>query len=75
MAYRTVNLAPATYERLRAYKAGGKTFDDVLNDLMDNLPLERVHEDVLREHRRRIRRMKRGEYVTLDRVKRTLSDD
>lgn len=40
----TVTVQPATLERLRQYKAGGKTYDDVLNELMDALPPRRFLE-------------------------------
>lgn len=56
MRYRTINLRPRTHERLRIYKLGGKTFDTVLNELMDCAPPERLHSSVLREYRRRLRR-------------------
>lgn len=65
MAYKTINLAPATYARLTTYKAAGRTFDEVVRDLMDRVPPERVSAEVLREHRRGLREMDRGEYITL----------
>lgn len=47
MAYRTINIKPETYERLRAYKVGGMSFDEVVQFLM-----ERVDPGVLHERAR-----------------------
>ena len=53
--YRSVAMRKDTFERLRSYKMGGGTFDQVLNELMDALPLEEVAQSVLEEHRRRMK--------------------
>ncbi|MGP8017303.1 MAG: hypothetical protein ACLPP2_00350 [Thermoplasmata archaeon] len=49
----TVPVKADTLHRLRGYKAGGSSFDQVLNDLMDDVPpavfiqehLRRLHEE------------------------------
>ena len=47
----TVPVKPETLRRLRSYKIGGTTYDEVLNDLMDdNPPVASI-----REHLRRLR--------------------
>ena len=74
VAYRTVNVGSTTFERLKSYKVAGKTFDEVLNDLMDRTEPETVHREVLREHERRLRRMKKGESVTHEELRRKLAD-
>ena len=51
MATTTVPVKPGTLGRLRSYKVGGATYDDVLNDLMDDNPPW----SFLREHLRRLR--------------------
>ena len=51
MATTTVPVKPETLRRLRLYKSGGATYDDVLNDLMDDTPPDRF----VREHLRRLR--------------------
>jgi len=51
MATTTVPVRPETLRRLRAYKVGGATYDDVLNNLMDDTPPEAF----IREHLRRLR--------------------
>jgi hypothetical protein len=53
--YKNIPVRQATWQRLRAYKMGGATFDEVLNDLMDSVPLERVAKKVLREAKRRLK--------------------
>lgn len=52
--YHNVPVLEATWLRLRDYRMGSQTFDQVLNGLMDSMPLEMLTEDVLREHRRRL---------------------
>jgi hypothetical protein len=70
--YKTVAVREDTYERLRGYKMGGATFDKVLNDLMDAVPLEEVSKATLRQHRRRLRTF-RGRSV--GEVRKALGDD
>ena len=71
-AYKNVPVREDTWERLRGYKMGSATYDQVLNELMNALPLEDVAEKVVREHRRRMRsRRGRGWKA----VRKTLSDD
>ncbi len=38
--YKTIPVTPETHERLTAYKLGKATYDDVVNGLMDMVPLE-----------------------------------
>jgi hypothetical protein len=54
MATTTVPVKPETLARLRSYKVRGATYDDVLNDLMDDQPPE----GFIREHRRRLKEEK-----------------
>ena len=51
MATTTVPVKPQTLRRLRSYKIGGTTYDEVLNDLMDDNPPG----PFVREHLRRLR--------------------
>ena len=70
--YKNVPVREDTWERLRGYKMGSATYDQVLNELMNALPLEDVAEKVVREHRRRMRsRRGRGWKA----VRKTLGDD
>lgn len=36
--FTSVPVKPETLRRLRSYKVGGKTYDDVLNEFMDETP-------------------------------------
>jgi hypothetical protein len=47
----TVPVKSDTLRRLRGYKAGGASYDQVLNDLMDDI----LPESFLNEHLRRLR--------------------
>lgn len=38
--YKTIPVRPETHERLTGYKLGDATYDDVVNGLMDMVPLE-----------------------------------
>ena len=51
MATTTVPVRSETLRRLRSYKVGGATYDEVLNDLMDVKPPGAF----IREHLRRLR--------------------
>ena len=48
--FTTVPVKPETLRRLRSYKVGGKTYDDVLNEFMDETPTEAFW----KEHARRM---------------------
>lgn len=50
MAYRTVNVKPETHDRLQIYRVAGRTFDDVLNIIMDACPPEDVFRRLLEEY-------------------------
>jgi len=54
MRYRTVNIRLDTYERLRILRVGGKSFDDVIDDLIETVDPELYHGKALEEHRRRL---------------------
>ena len=56
--YYTVAMRRQTYERLKDYKVGGGTFDQVLNELMDDVPLEKVSKELLALHRQRLKTFK-----------------
>lgn len=55
MTYKNVPVRESTYARLRDYKMGGATFDEVLNELMNSVPVEVVADRVIREHHERMR--------------------
>ncbi len=47
----TVPVKGDTLRRLRSYKTGGATYDDVLNEMMDEIPPD----SFIQEHLRRLR--------------------
>jgi predicted CopG family antitoxin len=69
MKYRTINVRPSTYEKLVGYKNLGKSFDDVINRMMEQLDPVEMYEHVLDEHLSRVAEMKGGEYITLESLK------
>ena len=70
--YQSVAVRRDTFERLRAYKMGGATFDDVLNDLMDAQPLEEFAAEVIKEAKKRLRTFKGRDWKE---VRKSLGDD
>lgn len=66
----TLTLREATRRRLADYKRGDSSFDDVLNKLMDDVPLEDVMEEELAEHHRRLKDFRP---ITVDELKRRLA--
>jgi predicted CopG family antitoxin len=76
VAYKTVNLKPATYERLRMYQIGGKSLSDVLDELMDTVDPQRWHALELRIARKRLEEMRTKDIgVTLEELDRSLARD
>ncbi len=63
MTYKTINIAPETYERLIFYKHAGMSFDEVLNEMMELMPEEEFYEHVLTEHRQRLKKIKAGKFA------------
>jgi hypothetical protein len=50
-AFTTVPVKPETLRRLRSYKVGGKTYDDVLNEFMDETPTAAFWKETERQMR------------------------
>ena len=70
--YHNVPVLESTWLRLRDYRTGSQTYDQVLNRLMDSVPLEMVTKDVLAEHRRRL---KSKDWKDWREVRQELGDD
>jgi hypothetical protein len=51
----TITVSERTRRRLAGYKHGESTFDDVLNALMDRVPLEDLVAEQVDEHYRRLK--------------------
>lgn len=74
MYYKTINVAPETYERLVLYKHAGMSFDEVISEMMDMMSEEDFYKHVLDEHRRRLKKIKAGEYVEADDLDKALQE-
>lgn len=51
----TITVRSSTKRRLADYKWGERTYDDVLNILMNRVPLEDISREQIREHYRRLK--------------------
>ncbi len=74
MGYKTINVAPETYEKLILYKHAGMTFDEVINEMMDMMSEEEFYEHVLEEHKKRLKKIKAGEYIEADNLTEALKE-
>lgn len=74
MAYKTINVSPETYEKLLLYKHAGMSFDDVINEMMRLLPEEEFYKHILKEHRRRMKKIRAGEYVSIENLDEALKE-
>lgn len=61
MRFTSVPLKPNTLARLRGYKMGGSSYDEVLNELMDDHPPAAF----LREHLRRLHEESRSDWKSV----------
>jgi hypothetical protein len=50
----TITIREPTKARLTGYRFGDRTFDDILNMLMDKVSIEDISADHIREHYRRL---------------------
>ena len=74
MSYKIINVAPETYERLVLYKHAGMSFNEVISEMMDMMPEEEFYKHVLEEHRRRLKKIKAGEFVEADDLDKALQE-
>jgi predicted CopG family antitoxin len=65
MNYRTVNLKEETYRQLTLYRVAGKSFDEVIRDLIARVDHEEFMAEEIELHRKRLAEMKKGKFVTL----------
>ena len=66
MNYKTINVTSKTYEKLVIYKHGNMSFDDVLNEFMSQIEEKKFYNNILKEHKKRMQKIKSGEYVESD---------
>ena len=75
MPYKTINVNPETYDRLVYYKHANMTFDDVLNEMMDEISEEDFYKKILKEHKEEVRKMKSGDYLSEEDLENFLDSD
>jgi predicted CopG family antitoxin len=66
MAYKTINISPETYDKLVLFKHGNMTFDEVLNRILEMTNEDTFYKEVLKEHKKRIKKIKAGQCVEAD---------
>jgi hypothetical protein len=72
VAHRTITLLPQTYLSLKRYKVAGKSFDDVIRDLMEEVSPAETYSHELVTHRRRLRRMRKGDSLSRSELRKLL---
>ena len=74
MAYRTINVTSDTYEKLVLYKHGNMSFDDVINEIMKMVEEKKFYNHILKEHRKRMLKIKTGDFIESDNLKDALKN-
>jgi len=74
MNYRTINVTSDTYEKLVLYKHGNMSFDDVINEFMKFVEEKRFYNYILKEHRKRLLKIKAGDFIESDNLKDALKN-
>ena len=74
MNYKTINVAPQTYEKLILYKHGNMSFDDVINEFMKVIEEKEFYNHILKEHKKRIHKIKSGDYIESDSIEDALAN-
>ena len=74
MNYRTINVTSNTYEKLVLYKHGNMSFDDVINEIMKIVEEKKFYNHILEEHRKRMLRIKTGDFIESDNLKDALKN-
>ena len=74
MTYRTINITPDTYEKLVLYKHGNMSFNDVINEFIKLVDEKRFYNHVLEEHRKRMLKIKTGDFIESDNLKDALKN-
>ena len=74
MTYKTINVAPETYDQLLFYKHAGMTFDSVIREMMKMVPEEDFYRQILDEHRKRMKKIKAGSFIESDDLEKSLEE-
>ena len=74
MNYKTINVTSKTYEKLVLYKHGNMSFDDVLNEFISQIEEKKFYNHVLKEHKKRMQKIKAGDYFESDNIEDALKN-
>ena len=69
MTYKTINVTSDTYDKLVLYKHGNMSFDDVINEFMKIVEEKKFYNHILKEHRKRMLKIKTGDFIESDNLK------
>ncbi len=75
MNYKTINVTSQTYEKLILYKHGNMSFDDVINEFMSQIEEKKFYNLILKEHKKRMGKIKTGDYIESDNLEDALGTD
>jgi len=73
MRYKTVNVQPSTYERLKQYQFSGRSLSDVIDRLMDRAEPEELYREELRIHRRRMKELRKSGGLSISEAEQELA--
>jgi len=73
MRYKTVNVQPSTYERLKQYQFSGRRLSDVIDRLMDRAEPEELYREELRIHRRRMKELRKSGGLSISEAEQELA--
>jgi len=74
MNYRTINITSKTYEKLVLYKHGNMSFDDVINEIIKLVEEKKFYKHILEKHRKRMEKIKDGDYIKTDNLEDALKN-
>lgn len=74
MNYKTINVTSKTYERLVLYKHGNMSFDDVIHEFMKVVEEKKFYNYILKEHKKRMRKIKSGDFIETDNLEDALKN-
>ena len=74
MTYRTINITSNTYEKLVLYKHGNMSFDDIINEFMKFVDEKKFYNHILKEHQKRMLKIKTGDFIESDNLKDALKE-
>ena len=74
MPYKTLNIKPETYDHLILFKHAGMSFDDVLNGMMKFISEKDFYSFVLKLHKARLKKIKKGDYAKSEDLDKALAE-